>query len=81
MARLDEIGCEYGRMLDLRVKTMNKKLDEILENQKILFNHQSSWSRPEAVQEMKRQNKLITILVAVLCAGIGAGVTLIGLLM
>jgi len=69
---LDKDGCEFGRELNIKFKNMEEKLDNILENQKEIFNHQSTWSNPEAVKEMKRQNKLITILTGILSATIGA---------
>ena len=46
----DRTGCEFGKLLKRDVEYMDKKLDEILSNQKELFNHQSSrWPKGAVV--------------------------------
>ena len=68
-------GCEFGRLLQKDFTNfksfMTSKIDEVIDNQKDLFNHQSSRVPLETVQEMKTQWKIITILSSVLCVCLG----------
>ena len=68
-------GCEFGRLLQKDFDNfkgfMTTKIDEVITNQKDLFNHQSSRIPLETVQEMKTQWKIITILASVLCVCLG----------
>lgn len=74
-------GCEFGRLLQKDFQNfkgfMTKKIDEVIDNQKDLFNHQSSRVPPDTVNQMKTQWKIITILTGILCALLGVAGTFI----
>ena len=68
-------GCEFGKLLKNDFQNFKEimigKTDEILTNQKELFNHQSSRVPLSTLQEMKTQWKIITILTGLVCVCVG----------
>lgn len=67
-------GCEYGRRIKLKTESIEDKLDDILKNQKTLFNHMSSRVDPEL---LKKISTLYGILGTIIGISITAIVTLI----
>lgn len=63
-------GCEYGRVNRMRLEVIERKLDEILINQKDLFNHQSNRWPPQAVWAMGILTAIATAIGTTVVAGL-----------
>ena len=83
-----EKGCTFGLVLEQKVISMEKSINDGFNNMKNelktinnkqteLFNHQSTRIPPETVAQMKTQWKIITILTGILCTLLGVAGTFI----